>query len=935
MRKKNYSRPNRNYNRPNITIKNKETQRDQEHRSIQQPTIPIKKLVIEKKTDFKESRGVKRKIRTPEERQASLEELLGVKNPIRKAADHEVVLKKLVHGLTEKSTPVRELEKSPDPREQLNSLKTERKRIETLIKQLETDINNTNRQKNNTKSPDIKNPGNKTSEFKNDNEKSRRNSSTVGIGDSGSQQTSREKSEKMSEKISDKTVENLKDLKRTDFLTKEITCMCNILISECTKQRVGGSFYQHIKNAEKSRKISSEFRDYIYEFRNTLNKINSPEMSRAVIAGFDTTAGSVGTPGSDMKPIVGKNNPRHLVTYEIPKGEKGVFENGKRTIEVEEIWGSGQKSKLVYDKLTKKWIEDLSTIEMGKDRRTGKIRPLHTGEILESDTGSILPDPVISTQVKSHQGIKVIKGKKVPVWAPNPKIGVGRELAHISDRYPRALTRHFLKNSDVNRKESVLLFSFEDHRVLARDQKKVRQKAWELFIKEKNLTGKILDLDVCFHKARKDRKLAPRFNNDNTYPPMDYEENWINDMPDDEMPKFNGKPYGDKTFKEIHALRKQFGVRGATSGVKKYYAGNDPKIEMRFNEYLEDRLLKVEIRGEFKDLTFEQKYVLTKTREIAEYIYTYLYHPLIGRMSIDIDSQEKQVNKKDLEIKYGKHSKKFDEFINLLDDYGVPKKELILPVDKIGFDIEDRKNMLQEFADKNPYPVFDYQKIGKESQLIDSDIDIKYPKLSHISDTSKILRDVKDFSETAKNSADAFISSFFGHPSEILGVAVKGTLRHYNQNFKGINSFLGKNYYNIPPGTKYHTTAEIKREYDSFWTHIFSRNNSLREFDKKIQKLNNYHNQILQNKSTLELLNDKDYYNRISTSIKTQVGKLTPIQDQAYLNFKQIYDYSGDPNREVNRKRPAEIEFVWELFDKTNTNFHQIFNQKLKSNSNH
>jgi hypothetical protein len=399
------------------------------------------------------------------------------------------------------------------------------------------------------------------------------------------------------------------------------------------------------------------------------------------------------------------------------------------------------------------------------------------------------------------------------------------------------------------------------------------------------------------------------------------------------MPKFNGKPYGDKTMKEIYGLMEQYGVRGATSGTKRYYAGDNPIIEKQFDEYMKDLLQKVEIRGEFKDLATDQKYVLTKSREIAEYINKYLYHPLFGSMSIDIDSQKEQINQDKAKDDYGKFSEKFDEFINLLDDYGVPKKELILPTEQIGFDLDDRKNMLQEFVDKNPYPVFDRTKIYEDLQSKDSKIDNKHVKTNNISPTTELIDQTLNLTENGDNSGEAFIKSFNGHKKKILDFNIGGTLKHYHQNFRGLNGKLGNNQYNLPPGTGFQTSDEIKREYSSFWKPVFERNKLIKEFHNQMQNLEKYHQEMLQNKSTLESLDENNYTYQINNIITPKLKKFEPIHNKAYSNFKQIYEYSGDPNRPRNNPRTDEMKFIWKLFDNTNTKFHQLFDQKLKSDN--
>ncbi|MHA1727974.1 MAG: hypothetical protein ACTSWY_04505 [Promethearchaeota archaeon] len=738
-----------------------------------------------------------------------------------------------------------------------------------------------------------------------------------------------EQSDKIHEK-SDKITEKNSDLEKINKLTDKITEKCNYFISECTKQRGKlGKFYEHLKHAEKSKKITPDMRAYSYEFRNTLNKIQSPELTKAVIAGFDTTVDSVGTPGSSLKKIVGKDNPRHKITYRIPNGAEGAFENGKRTITVNEIWGSGQKAELIYNDIKNKWVVDQSTVQIGIDTNTGKERKLHTGELINKKSGEIIPDPKIAKQVRKTKEFETIDGKKVPIWEPYPKTGVGKELAHTSDRYPRAHSKHFLKYYDVNRKETVRLLSKKDHKRLEDDHKEIRKKAKERFEQLKKRKEYAPNLDECFKYARKCNDINLRFNNDNTYPPMDYEQKWVWELSDDEMPKFNGKPYGNKTIKEIYKLMGQFGVTGTTYDVKKYYAGNDPDIAKRFDEYLEGKLQKVELKGEFKDLNHEQQYILTKTREIADYINHFLYHPLFGRMSIDKDSYNEELTQQNLDKYYGKWNEKFNEFDQKLDNYGVPKPKIILPTDKVGTSEENRIEMLNEFMDKNPYPIFDDSKLENIQQDIQINRDIDFDKVESIKELSEILNDVKNYAEDGVKSAKAFTGSFFGHGAEIDGFKIKSNLRLYNQAFAGYNEKLNGTYYKIPPGTRYHSTDKIKEQYNKYWGPVFQRNKMIKKMDKNIKLLESYNLEVLKNKTTLESLNEISYTNSLIKDIDNQINDFNPIQKVAYTNFKQVYDYAGEPRRNF-RGLPETISFIGESFKNSNEKFKKLKNYFIK-----
>lgn len=717
------------------------------------------------------------------------------------------------------------------------------------------------------------------------------------------------------------------DLDEINKLPKEITKMGNQWISDSTRQRgPRGKYYEHIKHAKTSEKISSEDRAYISEFKNTLNRINSPEQSKAVIAGFDTTVLSVGTPGSDMREPVGKDNPRHTIEYEIPPGEEGVFKNGKRTIKVEEIWGSGQKSKLKFDESKKEWVIDPLTLETGIDSNTRKTRPLHTGEIINPENNHIIPDPEISQQVRLSGEKFEIDGKEVPEWKPYPKTGVGMELAHTSDRYPRALTKHYLKYNDVNRKETVRLLSRDDHRLLEDDQKNVRDYAQKMFMAEKLQNGKILDLKDCYHEARKDKELKPRFNNDNTYPPMDYESKWRENRPDDEMPKSYGKPYGDKTLNEINKSMEKIGIHGATSGTDYYYAGSDPEEEKRFNEYLEGKLQKVEIKGEFKDLAPEQQFVLIKSREIAEYMNKYFYHPLFGKMRMKKDTGELGMTQKNLEDSNNKWSGKLSDFTNALDKYKVPKSELILPIGVIGTSIAKKKLMNDEFVKKNSYPVFDYNESKNFQPKIATATNLPQDKIEELKEPVKLIKEAQNYSELAKLSADAFNSSFFAHPIEIDGYRIRGTLKHYQQSFKGFYGYKNGNFYELPAGTKHHHTQELREIYDKFWDPIIQRNKQVKIIDNKLKLLENYHREISQDPVAVKSLDVRKYELELIKDISTQIKDFEPIQEAAFSNFKNVYNYIGEPWENENNI-PKTVEVVWDLFKKSDEKFRQLKNK--------
>ena len=74
----------------------------------------------------------------------------------------------------------------------------------------------------------------------------------------------------------------------------------------------------------------------------------------------------------------------------------------------------------------------------------------------------------------------------------------------------------------------------------------------------------------------------------------------------------------------------------------------------------------------------------------------------------------------------------------------------------------------------------------------------------------------------------------------------------------------------------------------------------------------------------------KKYTKSFVDDLKIQLDNFQPFQQEGYTNFVQLYNYSGDPGRERNRKRPETIETIKDLYEKSQKNY-QSLNNKIKN----
>lgn len=666
-----------------------------------------------------------------------------------------------------------------------------------------------------------------------------------------------------------------------------------------------GNFYLHINYARQQGEIDPSIQKYIAdELHPSLKRITSTELSEAIIGGFDTTITDLGTPGSDRRKTWGKGNPRHKIKYKIPDNTEGVFENGKKSITIDELWGSGLKSELRYGKDLKEWIVDQLTVEIGYDKRMGSQRKLHTGEHLEGEI--IVPDKNISTQIRKTKKIINIMNNKgdlkvYDLYKPNPVDGVGKICSHTSVRYPSALSKHFLTHNTASRPENGILVSINDDKEIEKDLRKIRDFAKDDFDERKRKEILVPDLDECFKKQLKNPKLKPRFNDLNTSKSMDQEQKWVISIPDDELPMYNGKSYGIKTIKEIYKQMSKFGIAGRTSSTEYYYAGNDPEIERRFNEYLEGKIVKVRLRDNFNDLTPEYKNALNHARKSFEYVNHYLYNPFFGKMTTKIEAlnpynKSKGVRRNSTEKYYRPWIEKFENTVSTLEKYGVMNPDFILPTENIGLSIDDRYKMNDEFMQRNIAPKFDYENINKEiskNEILVDDLDYlnKITQIQLISESINLLTD--DFNEIS-NSFMAFFKSYKGKPYNLNGNDLKAVLAYYRQLFGGI--IIG-NDVSIPPGRSYRNISDLdKQNHEEFWNPVINTAKDLDRFNHDLDLFKNYHSKISNSKLTSKNIELNGYSHKIHSDIMNRFSQLLPNINKSIENLGYLFDYMDSKN---------------------------------------